>query len=366
MSAFTTPSPQDSLRAKIRTRIASPRQYLRKIRDDQRYAIYDILPIVTNPVLRDRMANLIAARRPRTPNFYPSLTARELCRTLERDGVVPPMPPLQPQIVADLRAYFENTPCHDPFRSHLGWFRPDSPPSPESNMGYHSVVDILRAPHVLNLFNNPLLLEVAELYLGCKPLLDNVGCWWSYGGESFGGRETSKGTQRHHRDLDSLRGFKVFFYLTDVEEDGGPHVFVKGSHRSLRLSTGRALSDAEVEAAFGTGNTVAVTGPAGSWFFEDTYGVHKGALPRRTTAFVDGAIQHQPHTPRAARPGSDRRARNIRPVRKSDLHRIPIASPRFRPCAQQDAAVRSVASPVFCQRTRAHDATPPMDRAWQP
>lgn len=304
MASLTTLSlfgPVEAFQIKARTRIASPGQYLRKIRHDGRYAIYDLLPILTDPDLRDRLATVIAWNRPRTPHFHPSLIARDWCRTLMRDGITPLLPSIDPSIVADLRGYFENTVCHDPFRPHLGWFQPDAPASPDSNMGYHSVEQILQAPHVMDLFNDPQVLETAELYLGCKPILDNIGCWWSYGGETFGAREAAKGTQRHHRDLDSLRGFKIFFYLTDVGEDGGPHVFVKGSHRSRLLSTGRALTDSEVEAAFGRDDTVAMTGPAGSWFLGDTYGVHKGALPRRGRRLLLSAqynINRTPHGPR--------------------------------------------------------------------
>lgn len=310
VSSFVpTSAPICSFLDNVRTRIASPRSYWRKAMADPRHAIYDILPIVTDPVLRDRLAALIAARRPRTPGFHPSLEARDWCRTLEKDGITPLLPPMDPAIAGDLRAYFENTPCHDPFRPHLGWFRPDSPPSPESNMGYHGIDQILQAPHVLALFNDPQVLETAELYLGCKPILDNIGCWWSYGGASFGGREAAKGTQRHHRDLDSLRGFKIFFYLTDVDEDGGPHIFVKGSHRSRLLSTGRALTDAQVEAAFGTADTATMTGPAGSRFLGDTYGVHKGALPRRGRRLLLSGqynVNRTPHGPTV--PPLDRRS----------------------------------------------------------
>lgn len=327
MAFVSSPGFLSDLRAKVRTRIASPGQYLRKVRADRRYAIYDILPIVTDPPMRDRLAAMIAARRPRTPGFHPALEARDWCRTLETDGMTPPLPPIDPAVVADLRSYFENTPCQDPFRPHLGWFRPDSPPSAESNMGYHGIDQILRAPHVLALFNQPRVLETAELYLGCKPLLDNIGCWWSWGGESFGGREAAKGTQRHHRDLDSLRGFKIFFYLTDVDEDGGPHIFVKGSHRSRMLSTGRALTDAEVAAAFGTAGTMTMTGPAGSWFLGDTYGVHKGALPRRGRRLLLSAqynVNRTPHGPRT--PPLDRNAPQVPPGLDPFVNQIYVAS----------------------------------------
>lgn len=132
--------------------------------------------------------------------------------------------------------------------------------------------------------------------------------------------------QRHRRDLDSLRGFKIFFHLTDVDEDGGPHVFVKASHRSRLLSTGRALTDAQVEAAFGTAGTVTMTGPAGSRFLGDTYGVHKGALPRRGRRLLLSGqynVNRTPHGPTV--PPLDRRSplagRTGRagPVREPDL-----------------------------------------------
>ncbi len=319
MPAFPFPD-MAGLLDKARTRIASPAQYLRKVREDRRYAIYDLLPIVTDPRLRDRLAGLIALRRPRTSGFAPSATARDWCRRLETDGITPLLPPIDAGVAADLRRHFEAEPCHDPYRPHLGRFHADAPPSREINMGYYAVEQILRAPHVLALLNDRRVLETAELYLGCKPLLDNIGCWWS-----FGDREVAKGTQRLHRDLDSLRGFKVFFYLTDVDEAGGPHVFVKGSHRSPRLGTGRALPDAEVAAAFGADRAVSVTGPAGSWFLVDTYGFHKGAVPRggrRLLLTAQYNINRTPHAPR--QPVLDRATAGYDPfVNQIYLARLP-------------------------------------------
>lgn len=176
-------------------------------------------------------------------------------------------------------------------------------------MGYFSAADIVAAPHLMTLFNNPVVLEVAELYLGCKPLLDNLGAWWSYGD-----RPAAKGTQRYHRDLNSLRGFKLFIYLTDVDEASGPHVFMRGSHRSAQLDTGKAMPDHAIHDAFGAQNEVCMTGPAGTWFLADTFGWHKGALPRTGRRLLIAAqynINRTPHLPRhpvanAADPAFDR------------------------------------------------------------
>lgn len=217
------------------------------------------------------------------------------------------IPAIDGDHVTVLRTYFENLPCLDPYRAHLGSFAFDAPASPETNMGYYTAAQILAAPGVLDLFNDPVLLETAELYLGCKPLLDNIGAWWSYPG-----RPAAKGTQRYHRDLDSFGGFKMFIYLTDVDAVAGPHVFMRGSHRNPRLATGRACSDEAVRASFGPENEFAVTGRAGTRFIADTFAFHKGLLPgegRRLLLAAQYNVNASPHLPRPAplerRPGYD-------------------------------------------------------------
>jgi hypothetical protein len=280
---------------KARVRIPSTVQFLRRVQADPRRFSYDLLPIVATPRARDRLAKLIALWRPKTLGFAPGAAARRLHQLLVTDGITPPLPPVPDAQVAAMRAYFETVPCHDPYRPHLGCFPFDAPASLETNMGYFTVPEILAAPHVLDLFNDPVVLETAELFLGCKPLLDNIAAWWS-----FGDRPSAKGTQRYHRDLDSLKGFKLFVYLTEVDATSGPHVFMRGSQASDRLDTGSALSDETVHAAFGAENEVAMTGPAGTSFLADTFGWHKGLLPqsgRRLMLVAQYNINRTPHLP---------------------------------------------------------------------
>jgi hypothetical protein len=124
------------------------------------------------------------------------------------------------------------------------------------------------------LLNHPLILETAEAILGCKPLLENVTCWWA-----FAGRSVAKGVQRYHRDFDTPRFIKLFLYLTDVDAQSGAHVYVRGSQRSKLLNLTRYITDAEVEATFEADAITTISGPAGTCFLEDTYGVHRAGLP---------------------------------------------------------------------------------------
>ncbi|WP_044561511.1 hypothetical protein [Azospirillum sp. B4] len=278
-----------------RTRIPSFRTFLERAQTDGRLAVYDLLPLVWTPRARDVVAGIVAFFQAKSLWPRPSNQARSWARDLAWQGLVP-LPALDGEVAAEIRTYFQGVPCADPYRPHLGRFAWDQPASDETNMAYYAVQDILAAPHVMALFNDPTLLDVAELYLGCKPVLDNIGCWWSYGD-----RPVAKGTQRYHRDWDSLKGFKLFIYLTDVGEEDGPHVFVRGSHRDPRLAVGPAQPDDFVHRVFGKDKVATLTGPAGTRFLADTFGFHKGLLPgrgRRLLLTAQYNVNPSPHMPR--------------------------------------------------------------------
>ncbi|ADU13808.1 phytanoyl-CoA dioxygenase family protein [Asticcacaulis excentricus] len=281
---------------RLRTRIPSVSQFLRRARTDRRNVAYDLLPLLDYRG-RQTLGRLVCHFKPRTPDLAPSPLARSLCADLCEEGFTAIQPPIDAQVLGDLTAYFRSLPCHDPYRPHLGRFAWDQVPSDDINIGYYTPDEVIRAPHALALANHPDVLAAVELYLGARPILDNIGAAWG-----FAGRATAKGVQRFHRDYDCVGNVKLFYYLTDIDEDAGPHVFVRGSHRSSILETGKAQTDADIEAAFGTGKLVTLTAPAGSWFLEDVYGFHKGLLPvsrpRLLLAFQYN-LYPTPHSPKA-------------------------------------------------------------------
>ncbi|HZH26722.1 MAG TPA: hypothetical protein VEY95_06015 [Azospirillaceae bacterium] len=223
---------------------------------------------------RERFAAMIARTRPKTPDFRPSDEARALAAQLLTDGYTAPLNLLTPAQAAEIREYFIGKPYYDPFRAHLGNFRYPEAPSPDSNQAYYSIPDTISAPYLLEIANHPVILQAAELILGCKPTIDNMACWWY-----FAERSQEKGFQRFHRDMDTPRFFKLFIYLTDTDERSGAQVYVKGSQRSRRLNVSRYINDDEVSNAFGDDKVVRIGGPAGTCFLGDVYGIHKGGLP---------------------------------------------------------------------------------------
>jgi hypothetical protein len=137
----------------------------------------------------------------------------------------------------------------------------------------YTMTDILACPHVLRLANDPRLLQLATDYIGCKPTISAILLRWSFPSDAPGA-----GVQAFHRDSDDWRFLKIFFYLTDVDEGAGPHVYVRGSHRmnsTLRLHT---FCDDAIAATWGDA-AIKVLGPRGFAFAADTYGVHKGMVP---------------------------------------------------------------------------------------
>lgn len=92
---------------------------------------------------------------------------------------------------------------------------------------------------------------------------------------------SSDGAQLFHYDLDTLRWLKVFYYLNDIDEEHGPHVYVEGTHRPGAKSAEmlqrlyERLPDEEFEHDR-HGPVRTACGSAGTVIIGDTRCFHKG------------------------------------------------------------------------------------------
>ena len=221
---------------------------------------------------REAFAKQVAKRRP----AWVPLTSEPLssirAEKLQSTGFSSLGKALSAEQCDTLRRYFSSKKVEDPYRPQHGWFLPQSTDKPAaSHVAYHAAADVLRAPGLLALANDPILLDTVAQFLGCKPTIAYMASWWSY--------PTEMGAQQaeyFHRDVDDWRFVKLFVYLTDVGPRNGPHIYVTQSSRSDRLRRIGRFSNEEVEEAFGVQNVKTVTGEAGDAFLEDTFGVHKG------------------------------------------------------------------------------------------
>lgn len=297
--------PADIMAITIRNRTLD--DIARRALADWRNLPYDLLPLSGGPARRAWLARLAALACPRSLAVPDDPAALDLAEQLAQRGWTAPLGLVTPAQAAAMREFLQSQTCHDPYRPHLGDFPYDAVPSPETNMGYYRVDQLLAVPGLLEIFNHPLVLRTAELYLGCKPTLDNIGGWWS-----FAGRDAAKGTQWFHRDWDNIRAFKLFIYLTDTGAADGAFEFVEGSHRDERLVEINRIPDATVGAKMPDLPTRPITGPAGTIFLADTFGIHRGRLPAASPRLMVTAqygVWRTPHTPKFPildrRPGLD-------------------------------------------------------------
>jgi len=162
----------------------------------------------------------------------------------------------------------------DPFNRDLGDFTDENIPE-KTHVANFRRKDLVQCEDILNIANDPGVLRVVQEFLGGKPTISNINMWWSKAGKS-----QAKDAQLFHRDVDDIKFCKLFVYLTDVGLNDGPHTYVKGSSSTNKLTKIRRYQDEEIIAAYGEENILYFNRPKGSCFIVDTYGFHKGTLPK--------------------------------------------------------------------------------------
>jgi hypothetical protein len=221
---------------------------------------------IKNPDMRERIGAAMARTRPR-PRDGARINSPLVAQGYEPIDIV------GAERAAEMRAYFEGLKVRDLYGRTAGDFWP-SEAGPDTHVAYHEEAATLMAPHALAIANDPGVLAAVSEALGAKPLISSMATWWSI---PHPGK--ARDAELFHRDVDDWRFVKLFVYLTDVDEESGPHAYVPGSHRSPNLRDIRRYTDEEVEAAY-PGETIIIKGKAGDAFLENTQGLHRGIPPR--------------------------------------------------------------------------------------
>ncbi len=235
---------------------------------------------VLKPSSRQRVSHFIAGRLQRPSSLRNGSEVGQYIHALDNDGYVMLPDLFSPSQLADIFAFLRDKKCIDRWRPQGGAFDISHPPSTCHTADYDRSA-VVNCPHLLEGANHPLVLAIVSRLLGCKPTMSSLNLWWS-----LSGHQKPEEAENFHRDVDEWHFIKLFVYLTDVTEDSGPHVFVKGSQRESKLLPIRRYADEEVEQAFGADRILRFTGKAGTTFLENTFGFHKGQLPQRGNRLV--------------------------------------------------------------------------------
>ena len=153
---------------------------------------------------------------------------------------------------------------------------------------------VSRVTGSLDLKNNSILREfltskeilaIVKNYLNTKVVSVNAAFFISNPVETTE-KEKYSNAQFFHWDNDFKKFLKFYIYLTDVDQNSGPHLFVEKSHKykDKQHKLCRLFSDDNVFKIYK--NIKEFNGKSGSAFFVDSYGLHKGKSPNKKSRIL--------------------------------------------------------------------------------
>jgi hypothetical protein len=156
---------------------------------------------------------------------------------------------------------------------------------------------------LLNLYLNPLILDVANSYLDLWSKLIYFDMWHTLPLNT----STRFLSQRWHRDPEDRRKIRTFLYFSEVDESAGAMEYYIGSHYGGPYEQVFKWADpletpyppdGEVERQIPASKRVILEGPPGTLYFCDTAGFHRGGTTKSrprilaTSAYVTPASLH--------------------------------------------------------------------------
>jgi hypothetical protein len=191
---------------------------------------------------------------------------------LERDGIAMRPDLFSASELGDVVAFFLNQQVVAPGG---GCVAHDGLPA-GTTMAAYDLATVVACPWLMTALNHSDILRLASAFLGCKPTLCSIGVRWS-----FPDSKSHDVTQAFHRDSEDWRFLKLFVYLTDVDGECGPHIYVAGSHNTRSPLRAKTYAQEQVEAQYGKQNIRTILGARGTTFVANTSGIHAGMPPQR-------------------------------------------------------------------------------------
>jgi hypothetical protein len=229
-----------------------------------------------------------------TSTLFPEVDVAQVTERLRRDGLFQGLR-LPAAITSEISSFARSTPCFGNFDRRMELLAEDHG-SVELAAGKaivtgHFFERVLDCEAARRVQQDPLLLQIAQNYLGGEARVTATRLWWSLPSKKAKDYDLHLASQnRFHFDLDDWRMIKYFFYIEAVDENSGPHVYVLGSHRQRFLRHQFTLlvgqPSEEIERTYGREAIVKLTGPEGFGFVEDPFGFHMGSLAKREPRLV--------------------------------------------------------------------------------
>lgn len=160
-------------------------------------------------------------------------------------------------------------------------------------------------PHLIcepirQIAHDPKIIEIAREYLGVEPILYQTSLYWSLPSNNEKKQKPTAWQKAHfHYDIGDFRSVVLFIYLTDVDQESGPHVVIEGTHykKSFRQMLTRYLNNDTANRQYAERIRV-IYGASGEGFFEDLTCYHKRATgtKKRLMLTISFMLQRTPLT----------------------------------------------------------------------
>ena len=130
-------------------------------------------------------------------------------------------------------------------------------------------------------------LNIAKGYLNKNNLTCKIECYISNPFKTDQ-EEMKKHAQFYHYDCDFKKFLKIFIYLNDVDIKSGPHAYIQKTHKKkfFKHILAERINDEEAIKYYGNENKKIFTKDEGSVIIEDTFGLHKGEVPKLRSRYV--------------------------------------------------------------------------------
>lgn len=152
------------------------------------------------------------------------------------------------------------------------------------------VSNIDKCPSVNKIVRDATLIEIARKYLGYYPTLITRHLTWSFASD-FDEADTQKiyPPTNFHYDVAGFNFVTVSFFITDVDENTGPHIMIEKSHNSKPLQMlfrSNIQKEADVWRYYNCSQELTITGNAGFGFFQDPSCIHRLKLPKNSNRLI--------------------------------------------------------------------------------
>ena len=150
-------------------------------------------------------------------------------------------------------------------------------------------VDLNKENCISNFLLSDTCVKLAKSYLGATTMTISASYFISFASSNLEEKEKIANAQYFHWDNDFSKFLKLYIYLTDVDEDSGPHIFIPKTHKKKFIQTSlcRLYDDNLIYNTYD--KKIKFVGKSGSLFFADGYGLHKGETPKKKSRLIINA-----------------------------------------------------------------------------